>query len=134
MWNCFPCSTWSLMSSIATQIHMAGRTCTSVNRQLVKRSLSPWKSMRKAPTIMASGASQRRERLKERTASSTAFSSLDWTSLTNLATVPSARSWGFAGGAVGPEPSAAASPSGDPGPSGGTTAAGGAPSAPLWPS
>ena len=28
-WNCLPCSTWSLMSSMAIQIHMAGTICTS---------------------------------------------------------------------------------------------------------
>ena len=44
---------------MATQIHMAGRIWTSVKRQLVNRSLTPWKSMAKAPTTRASGASHR---------------------------------------------------------------------------
>ena len=59
-WNRLPCSMWTLMSSIATQIHMAGMICTNVSRQLVTRSLTPWNSIRNAPTIRASGASQRR--------------------------------------------------------------------------
>ena len=74
-WNDLPCSTWTLMSSRASQIHMAGRTWTRVRRQLVKSSFTPWNSMRKAPTISPSGASQRRRRLRSRTACSTALSS-----------------------------------------------------------
>ena len=61
---------------MASQIHMAGRTWTRVSRQLVMMSLTPWKSMRKAPTIIPSGASQRLRRLRARTAASTAASSL----------------------------------------------------------
>ena len=59
MWNSLPWSAWAFRSSMAAQIHMAGRICTRVSRQLVKRSFTPWKSMAKAPTSRASGASQR---------------------------------------------------------------------------
>ena len=59
MWNSFPWSTWTLRSSIAAQIHMAGRISTRVRRQLVTSSFTPWKSMAKAPTTKASGASHR---------------------------------------------------------------------------
>ena len=75
-WNCLPWSTWILMSSMATQIHMAGMICTRVRRQLVTRSFSPWNSIKKAPTMRASGASQRRRWLSWSTACSTAASSL----------------------------------------------------------
>ena len=75
-WNCLPWSTWSLMSSMAIQIHMAGMICTSVRRQFVTSSFRPWNSMRNAPTISARGASQRRRWLSWSTACSTAASSL----------------------------------------------------------
>ncbi len=44
---------------MAAQIHMAGRICTRVSRQLVTSSLTPWNSMTKAPTTRAKGASNR---------------------------------------------------------------------------
>src|SRR4051794_39556042 len=74
-WNERPCRTWALRSSIASQIHIAGSTCTRVRRQLENTSLTPWKSIRRAPTASARGASQRRERLIRRTAASTIASS-----------------------------------------------------------
>ncbi len=60
---------------MAAQIHMAGRICTSVSRQLVKRSFTPWKSMAKAPTSRARGANQRLRRLSASTVRSTMASS-----------------------------------------------------------
>ena len=68
MSNCLPRNTWTLRSSIATQIHMAGRIWIRVSRQLVTRSLTPWKSTAKAPTTRASGASHRLRWLRESTA------------------------------------------------------------------
>ena len=60
---------------MAAQIHMAGRICTSVSLQLVKRSFTPWKSMANAPTNIASGASQRLRWLSASTVLSTIASS-----------------------------------------------------------
>src|SRR3954454_25074828 len=74
-WNDRPCRTWALRSSIASQIHIAGSTCTTVRRQFENTSFTPWKSISKAPTARARGASQRRERLIRRTAASTIASS-----------------------------------------------------------
>ena len=48
---------------MAAQIHMAGRTSTTVSRQLDKTSLSPSNSMAKAPTAIPSGAKMRRRLL-----------------------------------------------------------------------
>ena len=39
--NDLPCRVWALRSSIASQIHIAGRICTSVSRQLDTSSLKP---------------------------------------------------------------------------------------------
>ena len=63
-WKDLPWSACSLRSSIASQIHVAGRICTRVRRQWENTSLSPWNSMLKAPAASASGASHRRERLR----------------------------------------------------------------------
>ena len=68
---------------MAAQIHIAGSTWIRVSRQLVNRSLTPAKSITKAPTINASGASQRRERLSRRMTSSAAATSLSLTAWTN---------------------------------------------------
>src|SRR6516164_4767662 len=68
---------------MAAQIHIAGSTWIRVSRQLVNRSFTPAKSITKAPTISASGASQRRERLSRRMASSAAATSLSLTAWTN---------------------------------------------------
>ena len=74
-WNDLPCRAWALRSSIASQIHIAGRIWTSVSRQLENTSFTPSKSISRAPTASARGASQRRERLMRRTAASTIASS-----------------------------------------------------------
>ena len=60
---------------MAAQIHMAGRISTRVRRQLVTSSFKPWKSMAKAPTTKASGASHLLRWLRESTAFSTIPSS-----------------------------------------------------------
>ena len=85
-WNSLPCRTWTFRSSMAAQIHMAGRIWTRVSRQLVNRSLTPWKSMAKAPTTRARGASQRLRRLRASTASSTICSSPSLMARTRLRT------------------------------------------------
>ena len=59
MWNSLPRRAWAFRSSMAAQIHMAGRIWTRVSRQLVNRSFTPWNNMAKAPTTRASGASRR---------------------------------------------------------------------------
>ena len=73
--NELPCSTWALRSVIATQIQTAGRTWTSVSRQLVTSSRSPSNNSANAPTANASGANTRRDRLSRSTASSILASS-----------------------------------------------------------
>ena len=82
-WNERPCSTCSLRSNMASQIHIAGRIWTSISRQwdTIRRSAS--NSSTKAPTARASGAKMRRERLRRSTASSmraSSFSSIARTS------------------------------------------------------
>jgi hypothetical protein len=52
-------NTWNLMSNNATQIHIAGSTCTSVRRQFDTTIFSPSNSMTNAPATRASGASNR---------------------------------------------------------------------------
>src|SRR5438552_9299920 len=74
-WNDFPWKTCSLRSTIAIQIHIAGRSWTSVRRQFVNSSFRPWNSMTNAPTTSASGAKIRGGRRRVRTASSTIASS-----------------------------------------------------------
>src|SRR5271165_4557155 len=54
---------------------MAGRICTSVSLQLVKRSFTPWKSIANAPTNIARGANQRLRWLSASTVLSTIASS-----------------------------------------------------------
>ena len=61
---------------MASQIHIAGRTVTSVSRQLDTSSLSPSNSSTNALTASASGAKMRRDRLRRRIASSIFASSL----------------------------------------------------------
>ena len=78
-----PWSTCALRSNIASQIHIAGRICTSVSRQLVTSSLSPLNSMAKAPMAKASGAYTRRDSLRRRIASSILASSLSWMARTS---------------------------------------------------
>ena len=56
MWKACPCSRCALKSTIAIQIHMAGRICTNVSRQLENRSFTPSNSITKAPISRASGA------------------------------------------------------------------------------
>jgi hypothetical protein len=68
--NDLPWSTWALRSNIASQIHIAGSTCTRVRRQLDNSSRSPPNSSMNAPTATASGASARCERLRRRIAAS----------------------------------------------------------------
>ena len=74
--NSLPRRTCALRSAIATQIQIAGSSCTSVRRQFETSSLRPSNSRAKAPTANASGANTRRERLRRRTASSILASSL----------------------------------------------------------
>ena len=81
--NDLPCRVCALRSNIASQIHIAGRICTSVSRQLDTSSLSPSNSITNALIANASGANTRRERLSRRIASSTfasSFSSIARTS------------------------------------------------------
>ena len=73
--NDLPCRVCALRSNIASQIHIAGRICTSVSRQLDTSSLSPSYSITNALIANASGANTRRERLSRRIASSTLASS-----------------------------------------------------------
>ena len=73
--NDLPCRVWALRSNIASQIHIAGRICTSVSRQLDTSSLRPVNSITNALIANASGANTRRERLSRRIASSTLASS-----------------------------------------------------------
>ena len=68
---------------MASQIQIAGRSCTSIRRQLDTSSLSPSKRRAKAPIAKARGANTRRERLRRRMASSifaSSLSSIAWTS------------------------------------------------------
>ena len=58
-WKDFPCRRWAFRSNMATQIHIAGRIWTSVNRQLVTSNLTPSNNMAIAPTTKASGAKMR---------------------------------------------------------------------------
>jgi hypothetical protein len=62
---------------------IAGSTWTRVSRQLVNTSLTPSKSIAKAPTARVRGASQGRARLSRMTASSTTVSSLSLTARMN---------------------------------------------------
>ena len=78
------CSVCALRSIIASQIHIAGRICTSVSRQLVTSSLSPLNSITNAPTANASGANTRRVLLRRRIASSILASSLSWMARTSV--------------------------------------------------
>ena len=55
---------------MAAQIHIAGSTWIRVSRQLVSSSFTPSKSIAKAPTARARGASQGRARLSRKTISS----------------------------------------------------------------
>ena len=68
---------------MAAQIHIAGSSWIRVSRQFVTRSLIPTKSMAKAPTHTASGASHRRDRLSRRMTSSAVARSLSLTARTN---------------------------------------------------
>ena len=71
---------------MAAQIHIAGSTWIRVSRQLVNSSFTPSKSIAKAPTARARGASHRRERLSRSTMSSTTAWSLSLTAWINRST------------------------------------------------
>jgi hypothetical protein len=58
-WKDLPCSTCALRSAIASQIQIAGRSCTSVSRQFLTSSRRPLKSSAHAPIANASGANAR---------------------------------------------------------------------------
>ena len=66
------------MSNIASQINIAGSTCTSVSRQLEMSSRTPSNSSTTALMASASGAKMRRERLSRSTAASICASSFSW--------------------------------------------------------
>ncbi|MGN6872356.1 MAG: hypothetical protein ACTHMY_28535 [Solirubrobacteraceae bacterium] len=85
-WNDLPWSTWNLRSSIASQIHIAGRICTSISRQFVTTSRSPLNSSTNALTAKASGAKARCDPLSRRTARSIEASSLSSIARTSAAT------------------------------------------------
>ena len=55
-WNVRPCSAWIFRSSIAAQIHIAGKTSINKSRQFVTSMRTPSKSMAKAPIKKPSGA------------------------------------------------------------------------------
>ena len=67
--------TCSFRSSMAAQIHMAGRTCKSDSRQSENSNFTPWNSITRAPMAKVSGARYRFDRLSCRTACSTRASS-----------------------------------------------------------
>ena len=75
---------------MAAQIHIAGSTWIRVSRQLVSSSFTPSKSIAKAPTAKASGASHGRARLSRSTISFTVAWSLSlmaWMNRTTCARV-----------------------------------------------
>lgn len=84
-WRDRPCNACALRSSMASQIHIAGRICTSISRQCITTSRSPSNSSTKALTTKASGAKARCEPLSRRTARSIDASSFSWIARTRLA-------------------------------------------------
>src|SRR5436189_4327755 len=91
---------------VAAQIHIAGSTWIRVSRQFVNSSFTPTKSIAKAPTARARGASHGRAWLSRMIMSSTVAWSLSRTALANRATyalaVRRCRAGGWSAG--GPPP------------------------------
>ena len=128
MWNCFPCSTWSLMSSIATKIphgRKRGQAAHGLRARFVKKRVEPLEEHEEGPhdhgerdQANDTSSSRREDHLTQPPS--------PWLRLGASLDQPGDRAQcplvGCRGATVGPEPSAVASPSGEPGPSGGTTA------------